>query len=127
VRVWLLRREDVLHAAVAHAFVCDDRSGRRYDAVAGRVHLAGKIVEHELGYRAERMRIAELRPFRGTEPTVARFAQCLGVPAGEPIDPRDPLESLSQSEVRFSVCSPRAGPSMRWSEGCTCPTRPFAG
>jgi len=58
--------------------------------VAGRVHLAGKIVEHDLGYRAERMRIAELRPFRGTEQIVARFAQCLGVPAGEPFDPTDP-------------------------------------
>jgi hypothetical protein len=58
--------------------------------VAGRVHLAGKIVEHDLGYRAERMRIAELRPFRGTEHIVVRFAQCLGVPAGEPFDPTDP-------------------------------------
>jgi Bacterial regulatory proteins, luxR family len=58
--------------------------------VAGRVHLAGKIVEHDLGYRAELMRIAELRPFRGTEQIVARFAQCLGVPAGEPFDPTDP-------------------------------------
>ena len=67
--------------------------------VAGRVHLAGKIVEHELGYRAERMRIAELHPFRGTEQTVARFAQCLGVPAGEPIDPPDPWETLTASEV----------------------------
>jgi hypothetical protein len=61
--------------------------------VAGRVHLAGKIVEHDLGYRAERMRIAELRPFRGTEQTVARLAQCLGVPAGEPIDPTDPFDA----------------------------------
>jgi Bacterial regulatory proteins, luxR family len=58
--------------------------------VAGRVHLAGKIVEHDLGYRAERMRIVELRPFRGTEQIVARFAQCLGVPVGEPFDPTDP-------------------------------------
>jgi hypothetical protein len=59
--------------------------------VAGRVHLAGKIVEHELGYRAERMRIAELCPFRGTEQIVAQLAHCLGVPAGEPIDPPDPF------------------------------------
>ena len=29
--------------------------------VAGRVDLAGKVIEHELGYRAERMRITELR------------------------------------------------------------------
>jgi predicted DNA-binding protein (UPF0251 family) len=67
--------------------------------VAGRVHLAGKIVEHDLGYRAERMQIAELRPFRGTERTVARFAQRLGVPAGEPIDPPGPVELLTSSEM----------------------------
>ena len=67
--------------------------------VAGRVHLAGKIVEHDLGYRAERMQIAELRPFRGTERTVARFAQRLGVPAGEPIDPPGPMELLTSSEM----------------------------
>jgi hypothetical protein len=58
--------------------------------VAGRVDLAGKVVEHDLGYRAERMRIAELLPFGGTEQTVARFARRLGVPVGEPIpDPDD--------------------------------------
>jgi hypothetical protein len=58
--------------------------------VAGRVDLAGKVVEHDLGYRAERMRIAELLAFCGTEQTVARFARRLGVPTGEPIpDPDD--------------------------------------
>lgn len=58
--------------------------------VAGRVDLAGKVVEHDLGYRAERMRIAELIAFCGTEQTVARFARRLGVPASEPIpDPDD--------------------------------------
>jgi len=58
--------------------------------VAGRVDLAGKVVEHDLGYRAERMRIAELLAFGGTEQTVARFARRLGVPVGEPIpDPDD--------------------------------------
>jgi hypothetical protein len=58
--------------------------------VAGRVDLAGKIVEHDLGYRAERMRVAELLAFCGTEQTVARFARRLGVPVDEPIpDPDD--------------------------------------
>jgi hypothetical protein len=58
--------------------------------LAGRVDLAGKIVEHDLGYRAERMRVAELLAFCGTEQTVARFARRLGVPVGEPIpDPDD--------------------------------------
>jgi DNA-binding NarL/FixJ family response regulator len=60
-------------------------SGEMTYRVAGRVHLAGKIVEHDFGYRAERMRIAELLSFPGTEEIVARFAESLGVPAGEPI------------------------------------------
>jgi DNA-binding CsgD family transcriptional regulator len=49
------------------------------------VDLAGKIVEHDLGYRAERMRIAELLAFGGTEETVGRFARRIGVPLGEPM------------------------------------------
>jgi hypothetical protein len=53
--------------------------------VAGRVDLAGKVIEHDLGFRAERMRIAELLAFGRTEQTVARFARRLGVPVGEPI------------------------------------------
>jgi hypothetical protein len=53
--------------------------------VAGRVDLAGKVIEHDLGFRAERMRIAELLAFDRTEQTVARFARRLGVPVGEPI------------------------------------------
>ena len=58
--------------------------------VAGRVDLAGKVIEHDLGYRAERMRITELRAIAGTEQTVTRFARRIGVPVGESIpDPRD--------------------------------------
>jgi DNA-binding CsgD family transcriptional regulator len=58
--------------------------------VAGRVHLAGKIVEHEAGYRAERLRIAEFLAFHGTEKIVARFARSLRVPLGDPIFEPDP-------------------------------------
>jgi len=64
--------------------------------VAGRVDLAGKIVEHNLGYRAERMRIAELLPFHGAEEIVARFARSLRVPAGEPIAEPAPPAALAQ-------------------------------
>jgi hypothetical protein len=74
--------------ASVHARAADRRAATFL--VAGRVDLAGKVVEHDLGYRAERMRIAELLPFGGTEQTVARFARRLGVPVGEPIpDPDD--------------------------------------
>src|SRR6266550_7857770 len=54
--------------------------------VLGRVELAGKIIEHEWGYRAERARIAELIPFRGTERSVMILAARLGLPISEPVD-----------------------------------------
>lgn len=50
--------------------------------VLGRVLLAGKVIEHAEGYRAERARIAELIPVKGTEGTVARLAAALGLPMG---------------------------------------------
>jgi hypothetical protein len=59
--------------------------------VLGRVLLSGKVIEHDFGYRAERARIAELIPFRGTERSVMVLADRLGVgmaPAVDP-DPRD--------------------------------------
>ncbi len=55
--------------------------------VLGRVELAGKIIEHEYGYRAERARIAELIPMRGTERTVMRLGARLGLPIGRPVAP----------------------------------------
>jgi hypothetical protein len=54
--------------------------------VLGRVELAGKVIEHEWGYRAERARIAELIPFRGTEQSVMILAARLGLPISEPVD-----------------------------------------
>jgi len=57
--------------------------------IAGRVDLAGKVIEHDLGYRAERMRITEFRAFAGAEHPVMRFARRIGVPVGKSIpDPR---------------------------------------
>jgi len=53
--------------------------------VLGRVELAGKIIEHEYGYRAERARIAELIPIWGTERTVMRLGARLGLPMGRPV------------------------------------------
>jgi hypothetical protein len=50
--------------------------------VLGRVLLAGKVIEHARGYRAERARIAELIPVKGTEGTVASLAAALGLPLG---------------------------------------------
>jgi hypothetical protein len=50
------------------------------DLTLGRVELAGKVIEHTLGYRAARARIAALIPIRGNERTVKRLAQSLGLP-----------------------------------------------
>lgn len=56
--------------------------------VLGRVELAGKIIEHEYGYRAERARIAELIPIQGTERDVMRLGARLGLPVGHSVAPR---------------------------------------
>jgi hypothetical protein len=56
--------------------------------VMGRVQLAGKVIEHEYGFRAERARIAEFLPVRGTEPTIIRLAAQLGLAVGPSLEPR---------------------------------------
>jgi hypothetical protein len=61
--------------------------GIEFGVVLGRVELAGKIIEHEYGYRAERARIAELIPIRGTERTVMLLGARLGLPIGRPVAP----------------------------------------
>ena len=51
-----------LDAQLLHAVTmarAADRSGMEEVFVLGRVELAGKAIEHELGYRAERARIVE--------------------------------------------------------------------
>lgn len=53
--------------------------------VGGRVEMAGKVIEHDLGYRVERIRIAELLPFEGSEHVVGRFARRVGVHVGTSI------------------------------------------
>jgi len=68
--------------------------------VLGRVELAGKVIEHEYGYRAEKARIAELIPFQGTERDVMRLANRLGLPIGEAVAPR----SIEAEPVSEPVC-----------------------
>jgi hypothetical protein len=74
-------------------------------SVLGKIWLAGKIVEHELGYRGELARIVELNPWQGTERLIARLAKRIGVPLGDrvstgawspdhdPSSPQRPLRS----------------------------------
>ena len=73
--------------------------------VWGRVELAGKIIEHECGYRAERARIVELIPIQGTERTVMLLASRLGLSVGHPVAgaksrPRRPPDGTSSIRLR---------------------------
>jgi hypothetical protein len=65
----------------------------------GRVELAGKVIEHDHGYRAARARIVELIPLRETEADVAAIARRIGVAVGPSVKParlglRDRLVAL---------------------------------
>ena len=60
--------------------------------VLGRVELAGKVIEHARGYRAERARIAELIPLRGTERAVESIARRVGVRVASPVRPTRRLD-----------------------------------
>ena len=63
------------------------------------MELAGKVIEHDHGYRAERARIVELIPLRETEADVAAIARRIGVAVGPSVKParlrlRDRLVAL---------------------------------
>ena len=60
--------------------------------VLGRVLLSGKVIEHDSGYRAERARVAELIPFRGTERSIMVLANRLGVGMAPAVEPGSPEE-----------------------------------
>jgi len=60
---------------------------READLVIGRVYLAGKVIEHDFGYRAERARIAELIPVAGADRAALRVANRLGLRLGPPPPP----------------------------------------
>jgi hypothetical protein len=53
--------------------------------ILGRVELAGKVVEHTNGYRAERARVAEIIPVSGLPTPAERVACRYGVPLGAEI------------------------------------------
>lgn len=80
--------------------------------VLGRVDLAGKVIEHARGYRAERARIAELIPLRGTERAVESIARRVGVGVGSPVRPNRKLDlpgRLRALRWAWAVSRSRAG------------------
>jgi hypothetical protein len=83
----------------------DPRYLHHEGAVLGRVALAGKVIEHEHGYRAERARILELIPIQGTEVSVKRLGDLLALPVGRsvPLFPEGPRPSSPAARVRISL------------------------
>jgi hypothetical protein len=81
----------LLHAA-GMAVQDAKNTGTEEVFVLGRVELAGKVIEHALGYRAERARIVELLPLRDQQRTVEAIARRVGVGVGQPVRvPRVPF------------------------------------
>ena len=85
-----------LDDAVSHApiFRLSTQGLPPVQVVLGRILLSGKVIEHESGYRAERARVAELIPFRGTERSIMVLAHRLGVGMAPAVEPRAPEELL---------------------------------
>jgi hypothetical protein len=82
--------------------------------VLGRVQLAGKVIAHDYGYRAERARILELIPFRGTEGSIRDLAARLGVAVGPPVTPMlDPANYLPMGPGFFRPPPPKSPSSIR--------------
>jgi hypothetical protein len=73
-------------------------------AVMGRVHLAGKVIEHEDGYRAERARIVELLPLAGRSRGIESVARRYGVPVAEEITVPPLLDLDPQSLLIVHAC-----------------------
>jgi hypothetical protein len=80
---------------------------RSEGVVFGRVQLAGKVIEHATGYRAERARIAELIPTTTDNGITLSVASRLGLPVGPTWDTTALLREMEE-EFRQS---PTDGPS----------------
>jgi hypothetical protein len=76
-------------------------------AVFGRVLLAGKVIEHATGYRAERARITELIPTTTDAGTTLALASRLGIPLGPTLDTAPLLLGMEE----FFGLSPTEQPS----------------
>jgi hypothetical protein len=86
--------------------------------VLGRIEMAGKVIEHERGYRAERARIVELIPIEGIEQPITRLGARLGVTVGHPVrlppPPTRPRPTVRAPRPRTAVMrSPPRGRTVR--------------
>jgi hypothetical protein len=99
------------HASILH-HIGFGGSGRRVPVVLGRIELSGKVIEHDVGYRAERARIAELIPFSGTEHAVMVLANRLGVGLAPVVEPR-PSDEVMRSHLTVLTGGPAPRPAPR--------------
>lgn len=67
--------------------------------VFGRVELAGKVIEHETGYRAERAHIAELIPTTTDGGVTLSIARRLGLPLGPAWDTAALVREMQDMEA----------------------------
>lgn len=83
-----------------------------HSVVFGRVELAGKVIEHETGYRAERARIAELTPTTTDGGVTLSLARRLELPLG-PVWDTAPLVREMQEMEGGTWSSPSASRTPR--------------
>jgi hypothetical protein len=89
--------------------------GEGAGVVFGCVHLAGKVIEHDAGYRAERARIAELIPTTTDGGVTVSLAARLELPVGPSLDTRTLYQRVREDlVVGPSVKSRHLGPVDRW-------------
>jgi len=84
-------------------------------AIVGKVELAGKVIEHDRGYRAERARVVEILPIEGRSRLTESLAERFGVPVGDQI-PTESLEPIMFRAFRrrrrpFRMSIPTVGPA----------------
>ena len=79
-------------------------------ALLGRVQLAGKVIEHADGYRAERAHIAELIPTTTDAGITLTLASRLGLPLGAVLDTSPVLREMEEFRASQTNKPWRPGP-----------------
>jgi hypothetical protein len=85
-----------------------DLAGETSDStgiVLGRVDLAGKVIEHDLGYRAERARIVGLIPTSADDGITAQVAVRLGLGVGPAVELPGPRLDEAGLDETSGTCS----------------------
>ncbi len=86
-------------ATMGHDRTDADRTDGSIGVVLGRVELAGKVIEHETGYRAERARIAEFIPTTTDGGVTLSLARRLELPLGQVWDTAPLVREMQEMEA----------------------------